>query len=415
MPDSSAHTTPLLAQQLLTVLSHWPAVRIGEFASLVRKEQPARWDPDSGLIYPPGVTVDVLPAEAAHMTFSEYLQQYAQVPAPKATLVASKLLQDIQTALVQTGSYVIPGLGTISQTSTGELSFYTNEDAAQQLDDNYFALRKVQGIRAVGTDHRPGPATTQPAMTAPKSRQTKQKESRLLGWKFFLAVMLAGTLSVLVWQYGPWSETNQPHAYPIASEPAPFSGNDPVSASETTEALPNNDIVTSSSTSSPVDSDATDGTAAPEESASGANERVTEPAAIRGEEDVRESLIAENQPATREPTLPADDPVSEMGVFRGQTRGGDDGSTSRVLPPIRNYHLIAGSFNSRDHAQTFSEQLKEEGYDAIILFPEAGSGQPHRVSIFRDADRNRVASYAERLKELGRKSGWIYAERSFPE
>lgn len=98
-----------------------------------------------------------------------------------------------------------------------------------------------------------------------------------------------------------------------------------------------------------------------------------------------------------------------MGVFRG----GDQLAVSRGLPPIQLYHLIAGSFNSATRAQQFVIQLKREGYDAFVLAPKEGSGEPHRVSIYRDGDRVKVASYADKLKQMGRQAGWVYAERSF--
>lgn len=254
------------------------------------------------------------------------------------------------------------------------------------------------------------------------SKEKTSPNKRLTGWKFFLVIALFGALGALVVQYGPWDvssffKQNQAESTITALDESLPTGDrlndsvveNPSHEQAITKSEPTLDpeVFTSGENAASLEELREDPDATPNtelENAASSSERRGAPIASASTPVTRGIENSTNSKAT-------ESPVADMGVFRG----GESEPAARMLPPIRYFHLIAGSFNNAGRAQEFVNQMKQEGYDAFILFPEEGSGEPHRVSIYRNDDRQKVAAYAEKLKEMGRQAGWVFAERSFTE
>ena len=389
--SSTNSTLDPVAQALIRGLAQWPVLRLGDLGCFLRKEQPARWDPEQGIIYPPTVALDFVRGFASQPDFVQYLVEKEGCSLQAARELAYKLQKQVVQALADSGKFHFPGLGSLSQTASGEFSFHTDEQALQTLDIQSFGLKKVKAARKSTASALPVSQKNHEMNTLSKEKPAKD---RLFGWKFFLVVVLMGALSGLVLQYGPWdlssvwsSQQESPVAIqpPLPQRPIPGRTGEPVTpnngaASQGSEAASNKRQGTAKA---PSANDTPD-------TSLFADAGTTRGAAPRASEDMPGS------------------PVGDMGVFRG----GESQANARILPDIQNYHLIAASFNQVSRAEEFVLQLKSEGYDAVILIAAEGSGEPHRVSIYRDSNRQKVAAYAEKLKQTGRLAGWVYAERA---
>lgn len=414
------HSTTV--QALIRALGKWPVLRLGDLGTFVRKEQPARWDPEKNVIFPPTVVLDFVKEFGAQLSFSDYLIDSEGFSQEVAGSMAHNLQTKIVSGISESGAFTIDGLGKISKTASGEFAFYTEESILEFLDDHSFGLRKVTANRTSTPGMQPNEAQGKHIPMKALSKAKPSPNKRLTGWKFFLVIALFGTLGALIAQYGPWDVSslftqNQTESTISAMEESD-AVKDPSSDTLETVSSTEQAITKSKPTTDPeivpIEENAASSEVSSQERPISSYSEL-ENAALNSER--RGSPIASaSTPSTRGVegsmnSASTESPVSDMGVFRG----GDSSSNARMLPPIRYFHLISGSFNNAGRAQEFVNQMKQEGYDAFILFPEEGSGEPHRVSIYRNDDRQKVAAYAEKLKEMGRQAGWVFAERSFTE
>lgn len=407
-------------QALIRALSKWPVLRLEELGTFVRKEQPARWDPEKNVIFPPTVVLDFVKGFGTQLSFSDYLIDSEGLSQEDASSMAHNLQTKIVSGINESGAYLIDGLGKISKTASGEFAFYTEESILEFLDDHSFGLRKVEATRTSTIGILPNEAQGKHISMKALSKETTSPNKRLTGWKFFLVFALFGILGALVVQYGPWDVTSffkqgQAEATISALDESSSEGfgDSIVEAPSTEQAITKSEptltpeVLTSEENAASTEALQQELEVTPVtelENAASNSERRGAPIASASTPVTRGIENTTNSKST-------ESPVGDMGVFRG----GDSDPAARMLPPIRYFHLIAGSFNNAGRAQEFVNQMKQEGYDAFILFPEEGSGEPHRVSIYRNDDRQKVASYAEKLKEMGRQAGWVFAERSFSE
>ncbi len=414
------HSTTV--QALIRALSKWPVLRLGDLGTFVRKEQPARWDPEKNVIFPPTVVLDFVKEFGAQLSFSDYLIDSEGFSQEEAGSMAHNLQSRIVSGISESGAYQIDGLGKISTTASGEFAFYTEESILEFLDDHSFGLRKVDASRTSTPGMQPNETQGKHISMKALSKEPTSPNKRLTGWKFFLVIALFGMLGALVVQYGPWDVST---FFKQEMAGAPISAIDGSSS----ESRPNNDSVVempyTEQAITKSEPTLTPEVLPSEENAASTEELRQEPDATPFAEQENAASSSERRgspiasastPSTRgiegpRNSQPTGSPVGDMGVFRGDASA----PSARMLPPIRYFHLIAGSFNNAGRAQEFVNQMKQEGFDAFILFPEEGSGEPHRVSIYRNDDRQKVAAYADKLKEMGRQAGWVFAERSFTE
>lgn len=420
MVTISQHSSTV--QSLIRALSRWPVLRLGDIGTFVRKEQPARWDPEKNVIFPPTVVLDFVKGFDAQLSFSDYLVESEGLSPEEANSMAHNLQTKIVSGITESGACHIDGLGKISKTTGGDFSFFTEESIVEFLDDHSFGLRKVEANRNGTLGMQPNESSSKHISMKALSKEKTSPNKRLSGWKFFLVIALFGTLGALVVQYGPWDvsslfkQESKEVTVSVLDESVPAT--DQYDGPRIDDSIPAQAITKSEPTQNTSALPDGENAASPEEvqqEPDATPESELENAASNSER--RGAPIASaSSPATRGAdnatnSTSSESPVGDMGVFRGD----DSESAARMLPPIRYFHLIAGSFNNAGRAQEFVNQMKQEGYDAFILFPEEGSGEPHRVSIYRNDDRQKVASYAEKLKEMGRQAGWVFAERSFAE
>ena len=70
------------------------------------------------------------------------------------------------------------------------------------------------------------------------------------------------------------------------------------------------------------------------------------------------------------------------------------------------YHLITGSFTKLEDARTLVNDLKEQGYNPVILFP-SGDNTHYRVSIYQAFDKAEVNQFNASQKAQKKPSGWV--------
>lgn len=85
------------------------------------------------------------------------------------------------------------------------------------------------------------------------------------------------------------------------------------------------------------------------------------------------------------------------------------GTGNRVVGGV--YHLIGGSFQQFEDAETYKQNMLGEGYNALIIFPKPGVSTTYRVSIARSAIKNNVQQVQARYKAAKKKDSWIWLER----
>ncbi|MEM6265070.1 MAG: SPOR domain-containing protein [Bacteroidota bacterium] len=86
-------------------------------------------------------------------------------------------------------------------------------------------------------------------------------------------------------------------------------------------------------------------------------------------------------------------------------------NVSRMIAPVKAYHLIVGSFATLPLAREKVSELALKGHSPIILYPPVGSQLQYRVSIYHSPDRALVDTYKKYLKRQGMDGGWVFEER----
>ena len=84
-------------------------------------------------------------------------------------------------------------------------------------------------------------------------------------------------------------------------------------------------------------------------------------------------------------------------------------SGNRVVGGV--YHLIGGSYQNFEDADTYKRDMQSRGYNAVIMFPKPGVSTTYRVSIVRSAAKSEVKKGQQKYKAQTRKDAWIYFER----
>lgn len=72
------------------------------------------------------------------------------------------------------------------------------------------------------------------------------------------------------------------------------------------------------------------------------------------------------------------------------------------------FHLIAGSFQQLEAAQSLSKELYLEGFSPLLLRPEKPD-KPFRISVFHDTDRLMVEQYKRFFELQSKRQSWIMA------
>lgn len=95
-------------------------------------------------------------------------------------------------------------------------------------------------------------------------------------------------------------------------------------------------------------------------------------------------------------------PNTLMASARVATRGGDE---------VADYHLIGGSFKSYEQALVFADEMKADGHNAIVLFPQVTNSDRFRVSIYQSDSQKAVTRYRKQLEKSGKAAGWIFGSK----
>ncbi|MEL6676058.1 MAG: SPOR domain-containing protein [Bacteroidota bacterium] len=367
----------------------------------------AQADPQSGQLHPPSTEIEFSPTVNADLHLDRYFTENLQMEAAEANRIVAQISTTLLKSLAETGRFEIPKIGILRKTQAGQLSFYLYKKGQHQLDADYFGLPVVPFSSQTET-HADSRVIHAHMKNGTPASQTQPRSA--VGWKSFLLVTLLIALGFLIINNGPFVKQrsslvqglkvrfNEPETFAekyapslekaaqVENETSPVADNATETTTEVTS--PSTSSRPSEPTPSPVASldDLQDGSAPQSGSAP-------------------QDLIAEGATARR-----ADPQTRTRGL--GNTRGQDDAAGTTQRKAGVTYHLIVGSFKYAAGASEYVAQLKGEGYNnPVILSPESGSSMTHKVSVFESHSREEVEAYANKLKQLGKKTGWVYVQR----
>jgi cell division septation protein DedD len=114
---------------------------------------------------------------------------------------------------------------------------------------------------------------------------------------------------------------------------------------------------------------------------------------------------SKNKPAPQAPTTPASSPNARVASppFTGPSTESPPSSD----PSIARWHLIYGSYSTRDAANVAEKQLKDQGYTTTLLQPPSGKDGPYRISIFNNTERGKVEAFQGAFKGSTGNDTWI--------
>ncbi|MEO0896923.1 MAG: SPOR domain-containing protein [Bacteroidota bacterium] len=75
------------------------------------------------------------------------------------------------------------------------------------------------------------------------------------------------------------------------------------------------------------------------------------------------------------------------------------------------YHVVASSFKTFNDAEAYKVQMRNNGYDAVILYPKPGVSSWYRVSIARSPSKGDLVPIQNIFKSETKKKTWLHFEQ----
>ncbi|MDX2245898.1 MAG: SPOR domain-containing protein [Bacteroidia bacterium] len=397
--------------------------KVGTFRKI---QNGARIAEDSSVVFPPEIEIEFSPLSDAKLDLTHYLKDHIHIDPIEAEKIVHNISETILKNLKENGYFEVPKIGILKEDHDHILAFFTYHSEENVLADDFYGLKPVCFIQNNQLVLHQGETPTYM-----KNDYSAEKTLNFssVGWKTFLLIALIFTLGFLVLNQGPFikhrsSLDNGILAIRPLDPPRSFRGDFLTENPEDSISLALEESVLAD-----AETDGLDGAARSSEG----DQTLSPNPSSENTESTDTKLFSDNTNARLS--------QEELGTPRGQDLGNTRGvssregfgqvsnlsvldtakekpntrstssNTARLLSPVKNYHLITGSFGTLSAAQKFVNQLKQDGTDAIILFPAEGSGQTYRVSIYRNSDRSRVEEQGAKLEKLGQKPGWIFEER----
>ena len=384
-------------------LSAFSIPDIGTF----RKINRGSWIDESGLhLHPPGTDIEFSTEIDPTILLSTYFTEKIKLEEEVAEQISTQIRQVILHELRQKGKFEIAEIGLLKKSDNHILTFENYDNQTNNLSEDYFGLSPIN-IKEPTTEIATYRKNTD--MKKPDRPESKKILS-LTGLKSILLVALLTALCAFIISESPITVHRSSLSQGVKVRfNAPESVEDRLAARRPAEKRADTEEVLIADAEQ-KDAPEVDGAgSAQSEPATTKNRQLPERKVSPKEEEVVpaiEDLLAEG-PATETPSL-------------GRSRGQDDlpeNSNARLSRGAESeteatqYHLIVGSFKSLNSANKAVSKWKAQGYDAIVLFPAAGSSLTHRVSVYKSFTRSDVESFANKLKAKGKKSTWIFEDK----
>lgn len=349
--------------------------------------------------------------------FNKYLIENLQFELHEAERIIQGIQQNILQALRSTGRFEIPEIGLLSMNGMEEIQFRPYGLGDEEVAGEYFGLKPVSYTKSKTIP------IFAPEITADMNQEPHVEPARSfksVGWKSALLVLLLGTLGFMILKPRPFYQhrsslisglkmkVNVPDNF--ASSTLPESANQedstPPVVDNTIQAVEEQIVqeepVNSTSDQETTNSPSNTSIDPPSTPLASPTARLAEP------EQRTRGLDAQEMDAE---TFEGAVNLSLLDTTETQEAAPTD-ANARKLPPIKNYHLVTGSFTSLKSANRYVAQLKKQGQSSIIILPSSGSSQTYRVSVFRSSKRNEVVAFSNKWKKQGKEAGWIYEERN---
>jgi len=386
-------------------LSAFSIPDIGTF----RKINRGSWIDESGLhLHPPGTDIEFSTEIDPTILLSTYFTEKIKLEEEVAEQISTQIRQVILHELRQKGKFEIAEIGLLKKGDNHILTFENYDNQTNNLSEDYFGLSPIN-IKEPTTEIATIRKNTD--MKKPDRPESKKILS-LTGLKSILLVALLTALCVFILRESPITVHRSSLSQGVKVRfNAPESVEDRLAARRPAEKR------TDSDTEELLIAEA-DQNSAPEVETSGSDQ--VEPQSPKSREIPEKKLSPQEEevvPAIED--LLAEGPATENPSL-GRSRGQDDipaDANARLSRSAESdteatqYHLIVGSFKSLNSANKAVSKWKSQGYDAIVLFPAAGSSLTHRVSVYKSFTRADVESFANKLKAKGKKSTWIFEDK----
>lgn len=384
-------------------LSAFSIPDIGTF----RKIKRGSWIDETGLhLHPPGTDIEFSTEIDPTILLSTYFTDKIKLEEEVAEQISTQIRQVILHELRQKGKFEIADIGLLKKSDNHILTFENYENKSNHLSEDYFGLSPIN-IKEPTTEIATYRKNTD--MKKPDRPESKKILS-LTGLKSILLVALLTALCAFIISESPITVHRSSLSQGVKVRfNAPESVEDRLAARRPAEKRSDTEeiLIADAEQNSAPEVDGASSTKS--EATTPQSRQIPERKASPQEEEVVpaiEDLLAEG-PATENPSL-------------GRSRGQDDipaDATARLSRSpeadgeATQYHLIVGSFKSLNSANKAVSKWKAQGYDAIVLFPAAGSSLTHRVSVYKSYTRSDVESFANKLKAKGKKSTWIFEDK----
>jgi len=372
-----------------------------------RKINRSSWIDESGLhLHPPGTDIEFSSIVDRSVLLSDYFRHKIGLNPDAAEQISTQIREVILREVQQKGKFEIPEIGLLKNTDTQTLTFENYETKSNVLSDNYFGLSPMSITEPVTVLASFDKNTDMKKSNRPESKQSLST----IGLKSSIIVALLFALGFILLNQSPLiiHRSSLTQGLKVRFN-APSSIEDRLAARKPIESKNDQEEI-----AEPLEEEK-----APEELKE-ALKRGTKPAAnSRGITNTESSSQQEEIVPAIEELLADGGPVEKTTDQLGTSRGQEVNPTARLRKNEEGfandsdieYHLIVGSFKSLSIANKAVSKWKTQGYDAIVLFPPAGSSLTHRVSVYKSISRTSVEGFATRLKDKGNKSTWIYEEK----
>lgn len=384
-------------------LSAFSIPDIGTF----RKINRSSWVDESGLhLHPPGTDIEFSTEIDPTILLSTYFTDKIRLEEEVAEQISTQIRQVILRELRQKGKFEIAEIGLLKKSDNHILTFENYENKSNNLSEDYFGLSPIN-IKEPTTEIATYRKNTD--MKKPDRPESKKILS-LTGLKSILLIALLTALCAFIISESPITVHRSSLSQGVKVRfNAPESVEDRLAARRPEEKRTDTEELLIAES---------DQDSAPE--VDGAGSAQSEPISTQTREIPEKKpnpQEEENVPAIED--LLAEGPANENPSL-GRSRGQDDipadanarlSRSAEAEDASIQYHLIVGSFKSVNSANKAVSKWRAQGYDAIVLFPAAGSSLTHRVSVYKSFTRSDVESFANKLKAKGKKSTWIFEDK----
>ena len=392
--------------QLRDLLNRKGAISLPGIGTFLRTHKPAIFHAEGGELSPPGETYRFKKEVDISVLFSKILTEAQFLHIEISEQIEAELSEYLRHQLRLDGTVNVPGVGSLSGTSLGELVFSPLFTENERTSDHFFGLKsldlpqkpKRSGIPEITMDPMNNGTTTY--------KQIKPKNS--INWQPYLLVGLLVLIGVLVIYNGPFlkSSDNPSNEVFISEEQATPFEEEYASANRSSGAPTTQKEIVSNSPSPQI--------TASQQGLSRSSDPVPPPAQNDSKSEAVEGVV-ESQPNARERGV---NQASELEIVDANETGNlsalqtENIPVSTPLTPGKTvYHLISASFTMISSAEDHAREMKDQGFKPEIILPGNGPSQIHRVSIFQSNDQQQVRDLQQQLEQSGRELLWIYQAR----